>query len=693
MRIPSLQIPILDVRGVGPRRAALLRDAGMETVSDLLLRIPRRHVDRSVIAPDEDPPDGEATIIGAVVSAGHVPGKRPRFVMTLKSGPRRLECVWFGGLRFIGFRKGDIVAVAGVPERFGDKLQMVHPEYEVLASEDDEDRLHTGRVIPLYPTTAEMKEGGLDSRGLRRLVRAALDAFLGRVLDPLTPEMLARTGLLPLPDALRRVHFPESLDDGERARARLAFDECLRMQIVLAKARRRRRSEPGIAFSGDGTLVEKLLSSLPYALTGAQRRAFDGIVADMRRACPMNRLLQGDVGSGKTLVALLCALVAAADGFQTALMAPTEILAEQHFQALRSLASPLGVSVRLLVGGLSVAERRGVVAEAASGKAVILAGTHALLSGDVTFGRLGLAVVDEQHRFGVFQRAALREKGVSPDVLVMTATPIPRTLSMTLYGDLDVSILDELPPGRTPVRTAWRTAERRPAIFRFVRDEIAKGRQAYIVYPLVSESEKSDLQAATGGFETLRAGPLSGLRLGLLHGRLKPDQKNAVMAAFQRGEIDALVATTVIEVGVDVPNAAVMVVEHAERFGLSQLHQLRGRVGRGPHPSTCILIADPPEPLTEDARARLDALARTSDGFEIAEIDLRLRGPGDLFGARQSGLPGLDIAHPVQDARLFSLAREMAASLIDADPDLSAPEHRLLREGMDADLVPPVPGP
>jgi ATP-dependent DNA helicase RecG len=517
------------------------------------------------------------------------------------------------------------------------------------------------------------------------VVRAALEAFLEEVEDPLPEGLRTRAGRMPLADALRQVHFPETLADAERARERLAFDELLLIQIMLARARQQRAAEPGIAFSGGEALTGPLLASLPYALTGAQGRAFAEIVADMRRPHPMNRLLQGDVGSGKTVVALLAALVAVADGYQAAIMAPTEILAEQHLSNLRALAAPLGVSVRLLVGRMPTAERRRASAEVASGAASIAVGTHALLSEDVRFGRLGLVVIDEQHRFGVFQRAGLRDKGVTPDTLVMTATPIPRTLTLTLYGDLEVSVLDELPPGRTPVRTAWRTADRRPAILQFVRDEVGRGRQAYVVYPLVEASEKSDLKAATEAYEALRTGPLSGLRLALLHGQMKGEQKEAAMSAFQRGEADVLVSTTVIEVGVDVPNASVMVVEHAERFGLPQLHQLRGRVGRGAHASTCVLIADPPgdAPFSEEARARLEALVRTNDGFEVAEIDLRLRGPGDLFGARQSGLPDLRIAHPVQDARLLNEARQAASERVEADPDLSAPEHRLLRERVD----------
>lgn len=688
MTIPSLNIPVAEVRGVGQKRSALLRSAGIETVSDLLLRIPRRHIDRRTMAPAADLPAGtETTVVGTVVSAGVVPGKRPRFIVTLHDGSGRVDCVWFGGVKFLhrAFQKGDVVAVGGKVERFGGRPQMVHPEFEILASEEDEDRLHTGRVIPLYPTTAEMKEGGLDSRGLRRAVRAALDAFLGEVTDPLPERVRTQAGLMPLPDALKQAHFPETLADAERARERLAFDELLLMQVVLARARQRRATEPGIAFSGSEALTGPLLASLPYALTRAQQRAFSEIVADMRRSHPMNRLLQGDVGSGKTVVALLAALVAVADGYQAAIMAPTEILAEQHLSNLRALASALGTPVRLLVGRMPAAERRRVSAEIASGEASIVVGTHALLSEDVRFRRLGLVVIDEQHRFGVFQRAGLRGKGVTPDTLVMTATPIPRTLTLTLYGDLEVSVLDELPPGRTPVRTAWRTADRRPAILQFVRDEVGKGRQAYLVYPLVEASEKSDMKAATEAFEALRSGPLSGLRLALLHGQMKGAPKEAAMSAFQRGEVDALVSTTVIEVGVDVPNASVMVVEHAERFGLPQLHQLRGRVGRGAHASTCILIADPTGdvPLSEEARARLEALVRTNDGFEVAEIDLRLRGPGDLFGARQSGLPDLRIAHPVRDARLLNEARQAASQLIGADPDLSAPEHRLLREMVD----------
>ncbi|MDA0748267.1 MAG: ATP-dependent DNA helicase RecG, partial [bacterium] len=466
---------------------------------------------------------------------------------------------------------------------------------------------------------------------------------------------------------------------------RLAFDELLILQLYLGGLRRR-ESLDGRAFVVPGALAEALVEALPFELTGAQQRALQEIGQDLARPVPMHRLLQGDVGAGKTLVALLGMLAAVDGGAQAALMAPTEILAEQHAATLRGLVASLGLQVHLLTGRLRKAQRREVLAKISSGEACLVVGTHALVQKEVEFQDLGFVVVDEQHRFGVLQRAALREKGAQAHLLVMTATPIPRSLALTLYGDLEVTVLDELPPGRLPVKTGWRPVMAREKALLFLCEEVRHGRQGYLVYPLVEASGKSELKAATQAFEELRAGLLSDVRLGLLHGRMSGDEKEAVMGAFRAGELDVLVSTTVVEVGVDVPNATVMMVEHAERFGLSQLHQLRGRVGRGAHASYCVLLVDPEEGLTPEARARLDTMAKTNDGFEIAEMDLKIRGPGQIFGTRQAGFPEFRFADLNRDADLVVSARREAMEILDIDPDLSAHGALLRRVRCTADV-------
>ena len=666
--------PVHALPGIGPKRAQVLASVGVETVKDLLYYIPRRYIDRSKILPISQLPLGEeVTVLGRVERFGmRRTAKRgkARFVLTLGDETGFLSCVWFSGTRTMEkiFSVGDLVAVSGKVTLYGEK-QITHPETDLL---------HTGRVIPLYPSNAELKNAGMDSRGFRRIIKAGLDAVAPAIRDAL-PETIRRRGdLLPLSEALHAIHFPSSSDEGEAARRRLAFDELFSMQVRLAQQWQRRIADPdGIAFPCVGESLAKLLQRLPFDLTEAQKRVMREIRADMKCPRQMNRLLQGDVGSGKTLVALMSMLIAVENGHQAALMVPTEILAEQHFLTTHRLFEELGVRVILLVGGMKKAQRELALKEIADGTARIIVGTHALIQEDIAFGRLGLVVIDEQHRFGVIQRKMLGEKGRKPDVLVMTATPIPRTLSLTMYGDLDVSILDEMPPGRKPVRTVWRTSSSRDGVFRFVRDQVSEGRQAYIVYPLVEESEKMDLKAAAESYEELRHGPLTGLRLKLLHGRMKNEEKEDIMRAFQAGEVDVLVSTTVIEVGMDVPNAALMVVEHAERFGLTQLHQLRGRVGRGDHLSYCVLITD--EHLSDEAKMRLGAMTRTHDGFQIAEIDLELRGPGTFFGTKQSGMPELRIADMLQDAALLELARREAFALIRDDPSSRESAHQRIR--------------
>ncbi len=680
---PELDVPVSKVRGVGAKREDLLCEVGISTVADLILFLPYRYVDRTRQSPIAALPAGtEVTAIASVRTGNVVPGRRPRYVLVLEDESGTLECVWFSGHRYLrrAFSSGDLLAVGGKLTRFGSKRQMVHPDVEVISDGEEGARVHTGRVIPVYSTTAGMKAERLTSRALRRIIYHALEDV--QLPDPLPDPMRNRFGALPLAEAVRKLHFPDEATDVEAARRRLALDELLYFQLRLRSLQADRDEKPGSVLPAAGPLVSKMLETLPFEPTTTQRRAMAEIGDDLMRARPMRRLLQGDVGSGKTLVATAAMLSAVDGGAQAALMAPTEILAEQHAETIHALAAPLGLAVARLTGRQPQRERREILQGLAWGRVHLVVGTHALLREGVVFDRLGLAVVDEQHRFGVLQRAALLDKEGGAHLLVMTATPIPRSLALTLYGDLEVTVLDELPPGRQPVKTGWRAAADREKAYRFLHEQVSAGGQAYVVFPVIEDSGARDVRAAATAFEELRDGALSGLRLGLLHGRLPPAEKEAVMAAFREGSLDVLVSTTVIEVGVDVPGATVMMVEHAERFGLAQLHQLRGRVGRGSAGSYCILIADPEGDLSPDARARLNAMAATGDGFEVAEMDLKIRGPGQIFGTRQAGYPEFRFADLTRDVDLVRSAREEAAGLLDRDPNLE--RHDVLRRRVES---------
>jgi len=661
-----LSIPIEQVKGVGAKRAPVLREVEIRTLGDLLYYLPRRYLDRTQILPMARAPIGqEVTLIGQVRQTRFIPGPRPRFVMVVADQTDDITCTFFQGGRYLQrhFAVDDELAISGKVDLFQGRRQMVHPEYEFLSGAE---RLHTGVVVPLYMTSADLKERGLRSRGFRRLMSEALDTFAGQIEDDLPAALRQRLGLAELGTSLRQVHFPASLAEAERARQRLAFGELFAFQLRLARRRKKMREQAdGIAFAPSEKLVPALWDSLPFAPTRAQRRVVAELGAQMQYPQVMNRLVQGDVGSGKTLVGLCAMLTAVENGYQAALMAPTEILAEQHFFTIQALVEPLGLTVVLLKGSQRKALRQELLTAIESGVAHIVVGTHALIQEQVQFVRLGLAVIDEQHRFGVVQRGALYKKGAKPDLLVMTATPIPRTLALTLYGELDVSIIDELPPGRKPIRTALRGADRRAAIFEFAGDQVRQGRQVYVVYPLIEESEKADYKSAVEAYDELRHGPLAEFAVALLHGRMAADEKAAVMADFKQNRVQVLVCTTVVEVGVDVPNATVMIIEHAERFGLAQLHQLRGRVGRGGEQSFCILISYARAGAElADSRQRLQAMERTQDGFEIAETDLQLRGPGEFFGVRQAGMPTFKAANLVADGDLLQSAREEAMQLV-----------------------------
>ena len=670
--------PLQYVVGVGPQRAKLLAKLGLETVEDAFFHLPLRHEDRSQLTPLRAITPGESrTATGIVAGVSPPPLNRPRapLEVLLRDASGFLNAVWFNQpyLRRI-LERGQRLIVHGKvqPWRSG-PLQMQVKDYEIVQEGEDE-TLHTGRLVPVYSLTQ-----GLGQRPVRALIKRLLESYAAKIEDPLPEAVRQRRRLVPLSRALESVHFPATDADLGPARRRLIFDDLLLLQIGLAVRRQRHGRERGLSMRPAGALARRLVGSLPYSLTGAQERVWSEIRTDMAAPYPMNRLLQGDVGSGKTIVAVLAILNAVESGYQTAFMAPTEILAEQHLITLQALLGPLDVRVGLLTNAIRGKARESLLAETAAGAIHCVVGTHAIVQEGVHFKRLGLCVVDEQHRFGVVQRATLRGKGERPDVLVMTATPIPRTLALTLYGDLDVSVLDELPPGRRPVVTVARPESRRRRIYEFLGGEIAAGRQVYVVCPLVEESEASDLRAATEMAERLRRDVFPQLRVGLLHGRMSFADKERVMVEFKAAALDVLVSTTVIEVGIDVPNASVMLIEHAERFGLSQLHQLRGRVGRGPWKSYCILLAAASSP---DARRRIAAMTETNDGFKIAEVDLAVRGPGDFFGTRQSGLPEFRAAQLVRDGAMLEEARQEAFALIARDPQLREPEHLALRAAL-----------
>ncbi|HEX2203358.1 MAG TPA: ATP-dependent DNA helicase RecG [Longimicrobium sp.] len=663
----ELDKPVQFLKGVGPRRAPLLQKMGLLTARDVLYHAPHRYEDASTITKiGALAPGMDATVIGRVVSKGVLPTRKGLriFQAVVRDETAMIECAW-PGQPYLDriLQKGDLLLLSG-PVRFFHGRQMQPREYTVIAGEGEKAAEESGTIFPVYPAT-----GGLTYRQVRTLVHENLDDLLRALKqeeDVLPPEIRERVEVVPLAKALEHVHRPASLMEAEQGRRRLAFEELFFLQLLHARARHRAVQErPGIAFARKDFLVKPFHKQLPFALTGAQKKVLKEIGDDMAAPRRMNRLLQGDVGSGKTVVALFAMLRAVENGYQAALMAPTEILAEQHARTLTKLLEGLPVGVTLLTGRMGAKQYREAVYRIASGGAGIAVGTHALIQEGVAFDRLGVVVVDEQHRFGVKQRLALAEMGTSADMLVMSATPIPRSLALTLYGDLDVSVLDERPPGRRPVRTAVRGDSSRPKVLEFVREQVALGRQAYVVYPLVEESEKVDLKSATEEYERLRTTVFPDLRVALLHGQMHGDDKDAVMRSFAAGEVDVLVSTTVIEVGIDVPNATVMVVEHAERFGLSQLHQLRGRVGRGGEESFCVLIC-----TGNEARERLKLFASTEDGFKIAEYDMRIRGYGDLFGARQTGIPDFRFADLEKDFALLGRARAEARRIVDEDPEL-----------------------
>jgi len=661
------------VKGVGPKRADLLRALGIQSVLDLLHHYPRRYEDRRQIRRIAQLDVGrDETVQGKVLAVG---AKRVSRTLTIvqaavSDGTGTVYATWFNQPYMQSrFKVGQELILTGKVQRRG-QMEILSPEFEILSGQSD-NLLHTGRIVPLYPLSEHLTQ-----RTMRRIIHACCESYAESAPELLEPALIREHGLCLISHALRNIHFPESPAALEQARRRLVFDEFLPMQLAIHLKRKQLAEIPGSSKKG-GELVRRFLESLPFTLTRAQERVIADVRADMERARPMNRLLQGDVGSGKTIIAVAALLIALDAGYQGVLMAPTEILAEQHWRTLDALLSPLGISPSLLIGEMGATEKAAVYDAIRSDEPVIVVGTHAVIQEEVEFSRLGIVIVDEQHKFGVSQRASLKSKGENPDFMVMTATPIPRTLALTLYGDLDVSVLDEMPPGRGTVTTQWVPSEKIGEAYAFIRSEVLKGRQAYIVYPLIDESEKLPLGAARNMAERLRKEQFRGLSVGLIHGRMSREEREGVMSAFRAGRTLILVATSVIEVGLDIPSACLMLVEHAERFGLSQLHQMRGRIGRGGERSYFLFSG---QPATEEGSRRLEALCATNDGFRIAEMDLELRGPGEFFSDRQHGGPDLRLANFFKDEELLKLARETAARIAAQDRMLKMESHRYLRE-------------
>ena len=693
----ELSTPVQYVKGIGPRLSEVLAAKGLNTVGDLLHYLPFRYEDRlNPRGVAELRPGEMATVIAEVRNSGLFRTRRmPLFQMVAGQGRAKLKCIWFNSAYLKDkFQPGQIVALYGKVEQ--DKrgeLQIIQPQFEILgeateegATEASEQKaaasLEIGRIVPIYEAAGQ---GRLTSRWFRRIIRQALENLPANLPDPVPTAIRQRLSLIAPREALWQVHWPEageSLQALQEARTpahlRMIFEELFLLELGLELKRRQLKAETGVAFELNEQARQAIKKILPFHPTSAQKRALKEIAADMEKPVPMRRLLQGDVGSGKTIVAFEAAIIAIENGYQVALMAPTEILAQQHYFSARRILENAGYRIVLLTGSLEEDRKREVRRHIRQGNAQLVIGTHALIEQKVEFDKLGLVIVDEQHRFGVLQRFKLMQKSSEaepkksgrstdqlapePDVLVMTATPIPRTLALTLYGDLDVSVLDELPPGRTPIVTRRVSDERSDEVWKFVRKQVEAGRQAYVVYPVIEENETTELKAALKMYTEMTSRIFPDLRIGLLHGKLESGLKETVMRMFQKGELHILVSTTVIEVGVDVPNAAVMVVEHAERFGLAQLHQLRGRIGRGAAKSYCILMTG--GKVSEDGERRLDAMVRTNDGFQLAELDLELRGPGEFFGTRQAGMPSFRVANLIRDRELLEVAKREAAAVL-----------------------------
>ena len=681
-----LETPIEYLKGVGPQRGDLLRkEMNIHKYGDLINLYPNRYIDRTRYFKINQliNSNSEVQIIGKVIHVKTIDqGKgKSRLVATFLDDTGQMELVWFQGQKWVkeSLKLNTVYVIFGKVTQFGSVFNMAHPEMELL--EEHKTTLRSA-MQPVYPSTEKLNNKGVTNKVINKMMMQLFGETHQLFSETLPISIIEELKLIPKKEALVNIHFPKSQDLLAKAQFRLKFEELFFIQLqLITKNLIRKHKIKGFPFEIIGENFNNFYNNhLPFELTNAQKRVLKEIRNDLGSHAQMNRLLQGDVGSGKTIVALMCMLIAKDNGFQSCLMAPTEILANQHFNGITELAKELNINIRILTGSSKIAQRRIIHEELENGTLDIIIGTHALLEDKVQFKNLGFAVIDEQHRFGVEQRSKLWTKSqIPPHVLVMTATPIPRTLAMSLYGDLDISVIDELPPGRKPIQTVHRYDSNRLVVWKFIKDEIAKGRQIYIVYPLIQESEKMDYKDLMDGYESIsRDFPLPNYSISILHGKMKPADKDEEMKRFSEGKTNIMVATTVIEVGVNIPNASVMIVESAERFGLSQLHQLRGRVGRGAEQSYCILMTD--YKLSEDSKTRMETMVRTNDGFEIAEVDLKLRGPGDIMGKQQSGVLNLQIADLVKDRDILQVARHLAIKLLKTDPSMNLPEHAKLKE-------------
>ena len=684
----NLDMEIQFLPGVGPKRAKLLdKELGIKTIGDLIRLYPFRYIDKSSFVRICDArPDMAYIQIKATVRRIDLHENNKRMSVWVEDGTGEMEMVFFKGIKWMHekLRPGLTFIFFGKPAAFNGKINIVHPEVDSADNRTEVRTTGAGATMTgVYTSTEKLKNGGITGKVMNKLMEAALNKGLHEIEESLPEYIMKQQGLVPLHFALRNIHFPTDAISLEKSRYRLKFEELFYLQLSLLKQKYvRSREDQGITMPRVGEAFNKCYESLPFPLTGAQKRVITEIRNDLKSGHQMNRLLQGDVGSGKTMVAVLTALIAIGNGYQACIMAPTEVLAQQHFKNIQKFLAPTGVKSALLTGSSKTKERKEIHQGLEDGSIGIIVGTHALLEDVVVFRNLGLAIIDEQHRFGVEQRSRLWKKssvGVPPHVLVMTATPIPRTLAMTLYGDLDVSVIDELPPGRKPVQTIHATEGKRPALYKFMKDQIALGRQVFVVYPLIFETEKLDYQSLEEGIEQIaKAFPFPPYKMAVVHGKMTNDEKKFNMDAFAAGRANILVATSVIEVGVDVPNASVMVIESAERFGLSQLHQLRGRVGRGSEKSYCVLMTG--HKMSKESKHRIELMCATENGFELAEEDMKMRGPGDLEGTQQSGLPiSLNIASLAKDGLILNAARAAADAVLQADPTLTADRNQMLR--------------
>ncbi len=660
----SLDSPLQFIKGVGPRRAEVLADHGLKTVRDLLFYFPRNYLDRTTVLPIGSLRiDTSATIIGIVRAHGQLPGRKGRrYEVILGDNSGDITLVFFEGAQYWSrfFKKGMVLAATGQVRYYHTK-QIVHPDLERLETDSDK-MIHAGRIIPVYPQTADLTKVGLSGKSIRYLTTMIFETLAETVPDYLPETVRAEFNFPAINEAVRLMHYPETREQIEHCRERLAFDELLLFQFLINKRKEQKtKVSKEHRYSEPGPLLKQFKTKLTFSFTSGQVKSINEIFNDLKSPHPMSRLLQGDVGCGKTVVAVAAAVFVAENKLQAAFMAPTEILAEQHYRNWHEILKSLGINSALLTSAIKGKEKAAIIEQCASGDISLLVGTHALLYESIEFAKLGLVIIDEQHRFGVEQRGKLYSKGDNPDLLVMTATPIPRTLALTLYGDLEISTIDTMPAGRKPIKTVWREGSARDKVYEFVKDEVKRGGQCYIIYPLIEKSDKIELRSVEEAFKELASGVFGNNKTAMIHGRVKASEKDKVLEKFRNGQLEILFATTVIEVGIDNPNATLMVIEHAERFGLAQLHQLRGRVGRGEKDSLVVAIAY--APVSEIAQRRLEYFAGTTDGFKIAESDLELRGPGEFFGTRQSGLPEFKVANIARDQKLIEASRNLLSRL------------------------------